>query len=86
VGSVRGRDAVRFLVRRPPGSERRACRVIGQHRSTQRYARLAPEYELCLAKRMNEFAAHPRLTFFHGWEGGRGAFDCEPLQRAFPSS
>jgi hypothetical protein len=23
------------------------------------------------------------FTFFHGWEGGRGPFDCEPLQRAF---
>lgn len=26
------------------------------------------------------------MTLFNGWEGGRGPFDCEPLQRAFPSS
>lgn len=23
------------------------------------------------------------FTFFNGWEGGRGPYDCEPLQRAF---
>jgi len=26
------------------------------------------------------------MTLFHGWEDERGPFDCEPLQRAFPTS
>ena len=34
---IRRHDAVAFLVRRHRVSERRACRVIGQHWSTQRY-------------------------------------------------
>lgn len=37
--------------------ERGACRVVGQHRSTRRYERVAPEYELQLVPRMNELAA-----------------------------
>jgi HTH-like domain len=49
-------------------SERRACRVVGQHRSTQRYERLAPEYELRLVGRMNELAAaHPRYGYRRVW-------------------
>jgi putative transposase len=64
VSPARRRDAVRFLVKRRRVSERRACRVVGQHRSTQRYERLAPEYELRLVKRMNELAArHPRYGY-----------------------
>ena len=38
-------------------SERRACLLVGQHRSTQRYERLPAEYELRLVARMNELAA-----------------------------
>lgn len=65
---ARRRDAVRFLVRRRRVSERRACQVVGQHRSTQRYERLAPEYELRLVKRMNELAAaHPRYGYRRIW-------------------
>jgi transposase InsO family protein len=42
--------------------------VVGQHRSTQRYERLAPEYELRLAARMNELAAvHPRYGYRPVW-------------------
>jgi transposase InsO family protein len=42
--------------------------VVGQHRSTQRYERLAPEYELRLVKRMNELAAgHPRWGYRMVW-------------------
>ena len=37
-------------------SERRACQLIGQHRSTQRYLPQPPELELRLVKRMNELA------------------------------
>jgi putative transposase len=49
-------------------SERRACQVVGQHRSTQRYERVAPEYELRLVKRMNELAAaHPRYGYRRIW-------------------
>jgi transposase InsO family protein len=68
VSPARRRDAVRFLVRRRRVSERRACQVVGQHRSTQRYERLAPEYELRLVKRMNELAAgHPRWGYRMVW-------------------
>lgn len=65
---ARRRDAVRFLVKRRRVSERRACKVVGQHRSTQRYQRLAPEYELKLVAAMNELAAqHPRWGYRRVW-------------------
>jgi putative transposase len=68
VSPARRHDAVRFLVRRRRVSERRACQVVGQHRSTQRYERLAPEYELRLVKRMNELGAgHPRWGYRMVW-------------------
>jgi putative transposase len=68
VSPARRRDAVRFLVKRRSVSERRACQVVGQHRSTQRYQRLAPEYQLRLVKRMNELAAqHPRYGYRRIW-------------------
>jgi putative transposase len=68
VSPARRRDAVRFLVKRRRVSERRACHVVGQHRSTQRYERLAPEYELRLVARMNELAAaHPRYGYRRIW-------------------
>ena len=38
VSPARRRDAVRYLVGRHKVSERRACQVVDQHRSTQRYA------------------------------------------------
>ncbi len=65
---ARRRDAVRFLVKRRPVSERRACQVVGQHRSTQRYERVPAEYELQLVARMNELAAaHPRYGYRRIW-------------------
>lgn len=65
---ARRRDAVRFLVKRRRVSERRACQVVGQNRSTQRYERVAPEYELKLVARMNEIAAkHPRWGYRRVW-------------------
>jgi putative transposase len=68
VSPARRRDAVRFLVKRRRVSERRACRVVGQHRSSQRYAKLVPEYELRLVARMNELAAaHPRWGYRRVW-------------------
>ncbi len=49
-------------------SERRACRVVGQHRSSQRYERVAAEYELRLVAAMNELAAaHPRWGYRRVW-------------------
>jgi transposase InsO family protein len=49
-------------------SERRACKVVSQHRSTQRYERIAPAYELKLVARMNELAAaHPRWGYRRVW-------------------
>lgn len=45
---ARRHDAARYLQRRHKVSERRVCGVVGQHRSTQRYSAIAPEYELRL--------------------------------------
>lgn len=58
-------------------SERRACRLVGQHRSTNRYRPQPPEFELRLVKRMNELVdEHPRYGYrricallrSEGWE------------------
>jgi transposase InsO family protein len=68
VSPARRRDAVRYLVRRRKASERRACRLVGQHRSSQRYERVPAEYELRLVARMNELAAaHPRYGYRRVW-------------------
>jgi putative transposase len=68
VSPARRRDAVRFLVGRRRVSERRACRVVGQQRSTQRYRPQPPQLELRLVKRMNELAAtHPRYGYRRVW-------------------
>lgn len=68
VSPSRRRDAVVYLCRRHPVSERRACELVGQHRSTQRYASQPPEFELALVKRMNELAAkHPRWGYRTVW-------------------
>lgn len=61
VSPARRKAAVAFLMRRHKVSERRACRLLGQHRSTQRYEPVAADFEVKLVKRMNELAArHPR--------------------------
>lgn len=66
---ARRRDAVRFLVRRRRVSERRACTLVGQHRSTQRYRPQPPELELRLVRRMNELAAeHLRWGYRMIWK------------------
>ena len=68
VSPARRRDAVRYLTRRHPISERRACKLVDQHRSTQRYRPLEPEFELQLVKRMNELAVrHPRYGYRRIW-------------------
>jgi transposase InsO family protein len=55
---------VAFLVRRHKVSERRACRVVGQHRSTQRYAAVPGDFEQRLVKAMRALAeTHPRWGY-----------------------
>jgi transposase InsO family protein len=64
VSPSRRRDAVKYLVKRHPVSERRACNLVGQHRSTQRYSRLPDDFERRLVARMNELAAtYPRWGY-----------------------
>ena len=54
-------------------SERRACRLVGQHRSTQRYDAQPADFELQLVKRMNVLAAkHPRWGYRRIWMILRG--------------
>ena len=73
VSPARRRDAARYLQRRHKISERRACRVVEQHRSTQRYRAVPAEYELRLVARMNELAAeHPRWGYRTVWQLLRG--------------
>jgi transposase InsO family protein len=68
VSPARRRDAVSYLVRKHGVSERRACSVCDQHRSTQRYRPIPAELELKIAKRMNELAArHPRYGYRRIW-------------------
>jgi len=60
VSPARRRNAVSYLQRRHRVSERRACALVGQHRSTQRYRRRPPDFELRLVARMNALAErHP---------------------------
>jgi len=64
VSPARRRDAVSYLQRRHGISERRACKVVGQHRSTQRYRGMPPDFEIRLVKRMNALAErHPRYGY-----------------------
>ena len=45
-------------------SVRRACRLLGQHRSTQFYEAVPADYQLRLIKRMNELAnEHPKYGY-----------------------
>lgn len=53
-----------YLQRRHGVSERRACTVVGQHRSTQRYAVVPSDFEDRLVKAMHAQAqAHPRWGY-----------------------
>ena len=56
-------------------SERKACRLIGQHRSTQRRRRSVPSDEARLIQEMRDLAkAHPRFGYrrIHRMLLGRG--------------
>jgi len=59
VSPARRRAAVHYLVRRHKVSQRRACHVIGQHRSTQRYQGKPGDHELRLVKAINALAQLP---------------------------
>lgn len=61
-------------------SERRACRVVGQNRSAQRYVAMPNDFEVLLVKSMRQFAEkHPRwgyrqihaLLVADGWKVNR---------------
>jgi putative transposase len=68
VSPSRRRDAVTYLCRRHGVSERRACRLVGRHRSTNRYRAQPPELELRLVGRMNALAGrHPRYGYRRIW-------------------
>jgi transposase InsO family protein len=68
VSPARRRAAAEYLVRRHGISERRACRLLGQHRSTQRYTALVPLEEAQLVRAMNAHAmAHPRWGYRAVW-------------------
>ena len=68
VSPPRRRAAVSHLMHRFQVSERRACKVVEQHRSTQRYARQPQDFELFVVKRMNQLAArHPRYGYRRVW-------------------
>jgi transposase InsO family protein len=68
VSPARRRDAVSYLVRKHGVSERRACSVCDQYRSTQRYRPISSEFEQKLCKRMNELASrHPRYGYRRVW-------------------
>lgn len=68
VSPTRRRDAVNYLTKRHRISERRACKVVGQYRSTQRYQRVSPDFEQKLVKRMNHLAErHPRYGYRRIW-------------------
>jgi transposase InsO family protein len=85
VSPSRRRAAVAFLVRRHPVSERRVCQLLDQHRSTQRYVPQPPDYELQLAKRMNQLAAkYPRWGYRRIWKLLRQeGFDGVNLKRIY---
>lgn len=53
-----------YLCRRYKVSERRACRLVGQHRSTQRYEPMPDDFEVRLVKAMRQLAEiHPRWGY-----------------------
>jgi len=73
VSSSRRRVAVAHLRRRFGVSERRACRVVGQHRSTERYVAVAGDFALRLVARMNALALkYPRYGYRMVWALLRG--------------
>lgn len=61
---ARRRAAVVHLVKRFKVSERRACRVVGQHRSSQRYQPVPTDFEQQLLAAMRKLAdRYPRFGY-----------------------
>jgi transposase InsO family protein len=68
VSPTRRREAVEQLERSFEVSQRRACRVVGQARTTQRYVLSRPEDEAALVRRMHErVREHPRYGYRRIW-------------------
>jgi len=68
VGPARRREAVHEAQAMPEVSERRACEVIGQPRSTQRYAAKERDGEKPLVTKMVELVRrHPRYGYRRVW-------------------
>lgn len=69
VSPSRRRQAVEVLVDRLGLSERRACRIVGQHRSTQRHEpRRGRDRDDCLRERLREISVeHPRWGYRLAW-------------------
>ncbi len=64
VSPARRREAVACLRDRHHVSERRACRVVGQPRNTQRYAAKRKDDEATIVKQMHELVKrHPRFGY-----------------------
>ena len=64
----RRRDAVRMLQGRLGVSERRACRVVGQHRSTQRHEPRRVDRDDGLRGRLRTLSRqHPRWGYRRAW-------------------
>lgn len=63
-------------------SQRRACRVIGQPRASQRYQSVRPDRDAALAKRIGTLAAdHPRYGYRRIWALLRGGGPAVNLKR-----
>lgn len=61
---ARRRAAVDHLVKKFKVSQRRACRVVGQHRSSQRYAPVPTDFEQQLLAAMRKLAdRYPRFGY-----------------------
>lgn len=64
VGPSQRRRAVWLLCERLGVSQRRACQIVGQHRSTQRYEPKDPDRDRDLRAELREFAEnHPRWGY-----------------------
>ena len=68
IGPARRKEAVHQAQQALDVSERRACQVVKQPRSTQRYTRREPERDRRLVKRMHALVRHhPRYGYRRIW-------------------
>ena len=68
VSPSRRREAVQMLQERLSLSERRACRVTGQHRSTQRHEPRRADRDAALRAELRELSReHPRWGYRKAW-------------------